>query len=111
MALKVGLISLGCAKNLIDSETMIGILADKGYEITPDENKAEIIIVNTCAFIDSAKEEAINTILDVAELKNNNLKALIVTGCLSHSHLYQVLHPLREIPSILPRHISDLGSL
>jgi len=101
MALKVGLISLGCAKNLIDSETMIGILADGGYEITPEENEADIIIVNTCAFIDSAKEEAINTILDVAELKNNKLKALVVTGCLSQRYGEEVLKEFPEVDAIL----------
>jgi len=101
MALKVGLIYLGCAKNLIDSETMIGILADGGYEITPEENEADIIIVNTCAFIDSAKEEAINTILDVAELKNNKLKALVVTGCLSQRYGEEVLKEFPEVDAIL----------
>ena len=101
MALKVGLISLGCAKNLIDSETMLGILADNGYEITPDENEADIIIINTCAFIDSAKEEAISTILDVAERRSNDLKALIVTGCLSQRYGEEVLKEFPEVDGIL----------
>ena len=69
--MKIGFVSLGCSKNLVDTEVMLKILADAGYEITPDETVADIIIVNTCGFIQSAKEEAIENILDVAWLKKH----------------------------------------
>ena len=80
-------ISLGCDKNLVDSEVMLGLINQKGYIITNDENEADIIVVNTCCFINDAKEESINTILEMAELKKTaNLKALIVTGCLAQRY-------------------------
>ena len=101
MSLKVGVISLGCAKNLIDSETMIALVKNDGYEITPDADEADVIIVNTCAFIDSAKEEAIDTILEMAEKKEKNLKALIVTGCLSQRYKDEVLKEFPEVDAIL----------
>ena len=82
--MKIGFVSLGCSKNLVDTEVMLKILADAGYEITPEEIEADIIVVNTCGFINSAKEEAIENILDLAWLKKNrSLKAIIVTGCLA----------------------------
>ena len=80
---KVSLVSLGCSKNLVDAEEMMGILDEAGFELVADEEDAEIMIVNTCAFIQSAKEESIETILDLAYLKeHHDLKAIIVTGCL-----------------------------
>ena len=82
-SMKIGFVSLGCSKNLVDTEVMLKILADKGYEITPDDTEADIIVVNTCGFIQSAKEEAIENILDVAWLKKNrSLRGIIATGCL-----------------------------
>ena len=102
MALKVGLISLGCAKNLIDSETMIGILAEGGYEITPDENEADIIIVNTCAFISDAKEESITTILKMAEYKETaKCRVLIVAGCLAQRYSEDIKKQLPEVDAIV----------
>ena len=81
---KVGFVSLGCPKNLLDTEVMLGSLAAAGYEITPEESEADVIVINTCAFIESAKKESIDNILDIAWLKENgNLKGIVVTGCLS----------------------------
>ncbi len=81
--MKILFISLGCDKNLVDSEQMMGLLRDRGYEFTDDEELADVVVINTCGFISSAKEESINTILSMAEHKKDNLKALIVTGCLA----------------------------
>ena len=82
--MKLLFISLGCDKNLVDSEVMLGMLAQRGYSFTDDESEAEAVVVNTCCFIGDAKEESINTILEMAELKKSGqLKALIVTGCLA----------------------------
>ena len=84
---KVGFVSLGCPKNLTDTEVMLAHIAEAGYVITPEESEADAVIVNTCAFIESAKKEAIDNILDVAWLKENaNLSALLVTGCLSERY-------------------------
>ena len=80
---KIGFVSLGCSKNLVDTEVMLRHLHDRGYEITPDEAEAEIIIVNTCGFIESAKKESIDNILDLASLKDGGkCKYIIATGCL-----------------------------
>ena len=77
-------ISLGCDKNLVDSEVMIGLLADRGYQMTDDETRADVIVINTCCFIHDAKEESIQTILKMAEYKQTGtLMALIDTGCLA----------------------------
>ena len=85
--LKIALESLGCSKNLVDAEIMIGILNQKGYRLVSDFNEADIILVNTCGFIESAKDESIQTILELAELKKTaNLKILIVTGCLAQRY-------------------------
>ncbi len=80
--MKVGFISLGCSKNLIDTEMGIGVLKNHDFEIVNDPKQAEMIIVNTCGFIESAKEEAINTILEMAEYKKENCKYLVAMGCL-----------------------------
>ena len=74
MKCRIALMSLGCAKNQTDGEIMLGLLADNGYEIVPEPDDAEVIIVNTCGFIESAKQESINAILQMAEYKNNNCK-------------------------------------
>ena len=91
--MKVGMISLGCDKNRVDSEKMLFLLKNAGYEIVGDEKDADIIIVNTCAFIESAKKEAIETIFDVASLKENGLKYLVVTGCFSTRYASNVDFP------------------
>ena len=89
-------ISLGCDKNLVDTEKMLGILGKEGYSFVDDENEADIVVVNTCCFIGDAKEESINTILQMAELKKTGrLKALIVTGCLAQRYKQEILE---EIP-------------
>ena len=80
--MKVGFISLGCSKNLIDTEMMIGLFEKNKYEIVNNPQEADILIINTCGFIESAKQEAIDTMLEMAEYKNQNCKFLIVTGCL-----------------------------
>ena len=80
--MRIGVISLGCAKNLVDTENLLGLLIASGQEIVRDYDEAEAIIINTCGFIESAKTEAIETILDTADLKEKNLKKLIVMGCL-----------------------------
>ena len=80
--MKVGFISLGCSKNLVDTEKAIAMFKDKGYQIVNKPEEAEVIVVNTCGFIESAKEEAINTILEMAEYKKKNCKYLIAMGCL-----------------------------
>ena len=87
--MKAGFISLGCSKNLVDTEVMLGILQDNGIELTNDSAEAEILIVNTCAFIQTAKEESINTILNMAEYKNpekGKCKILIIAGCLGQRY-------------------------
>ena len=85
-------ISLGCDKNLVDSEVMLGLLDKKGYQIVDSEEDADIIVVNTCCFIHDAKEESIQTILEMAEYKKEGkLKALIVTGCLAQRYQQEII--------------------
>ncbi len=95
-------ISLGCDKNLVDSEVMLGLLDAKGYKIVDDENEADIIVVNTCCFIHDAKEESIQTILEMAEYKKDGrLKALIVTGCLAQRYQQEILDEIPEVDAVL----------
>ncbi|MBI5748120.1 MAG: 30S ribosomal protein S12 methylthiotransferase RimO [Nitrospinae bacterium] len=95
---KIGMVSLGCPKNTVDSEIVLGSLADKGYSVTSDEGDADVIIVNTCGFIDSAKEESIDAILEMAEYKRKgNCQKLVVMGCLSQRYKDELL---KEIPEI-----------
>lgn len=99
---RVGMVSLGCAKNLINGEQMLRLVADAGYEITADLSETDVLIVNTCAFIESAKQEAIDTILEYAELKKEGkLKKLLVTGCLSQRYPDELLQELPEVDGIL----------
>lgn len=98
---KIGFVSLGCAKNLTDTETMLGILSDEGFEITADASQSDIIVINTCAFIDSAKEESINAILEMAEHKNNKCELLIVTGCLAQRYADELKTEMPEVDIIL----------
>ena len=100
--MKIGFVSLGCSKNLVDTEVMLKILADAGHEITPDETVADIIVVNTCGFIQSAKEEAIENILDVAWLKKHrSLKGIIACGCLAERYREQILTEMPEVDAVL----------
>ena len=99
---RIGFISLGCPKNQVDTEVMLAEVASAGYEITPEDSEADIIIVNTCAFIESAKRESIDEILDVAWLKKNaNLKGIIVTGCLAERYREQIFEELPEVDAVL----------
>ena len=97
----IGFISLGCAKNLTDTETMMGILSQKGFSLTADPSDAEILVVNTCAFIDSAKEESIGAILEMAQYKEDKCEMLIVTGCLAQRYKDEIESQLPEVDAIL----------
>ena len=104
---KVGFISLGCCKNLVDTEVMLYNLHAAGFEITPDEEEAEIIVINTCGFIESAKQEAIDNILDAAELKKwGKCRHIIATGCLVERYREEVMNELPEIDALV-----GIGSL
>lgn len=98
----VGMISLGCPKNQVDAEIMLAKLVKAGFEITNEPYYADVVIVNTCGFIDDAKQEAIDNILEMAEIKNNGyLKALVVTGCLAERYKEQVIEQMPEIDAIV----------
>ena len=100
--MKILFLSLGCDKNLVDSEVMLGMLTSRGYEITDDENEADVIIINTCCFIHDAMEESIQNILDMAEYKKNGkAKALIVTGCLAQRYRQEILDEIPEVDEVL----------
>ena len=100
--MKVGFVSLGCPKNQLDTEVMLHEVLAAGYEITPEETEADVVIVNTCGFIESAKREAIENILDVAWLKKHkSLKALIVTGCLAERYRESIFDELPEVDAVL----------
>ncbi len=95
-------ISLGCDKNLVDSEVMLGLLAEKGYQIIDDENQADVIVVNTCCFINDAKEESIQTILEMGNLRTEGqLKALVVTGCLAQRYKQEIMDEIPEVDAVL----------
>lgn len=100
--MKILFVSLGCDKNLVDTEVMLGMLAESGYSFTDDETEAEAVVVNTCCFINDAKEESINTILEMAELKKSGqLKALIVTGCLAQRYQEEIQKEIEEVDAII----------
>ena len=100
--MKILFVSLGCDKNLVDTEMMLGQLSQEGFSFTDDETEAEIIVVNTCCFIGDAKEESINTILEMAELKKQGtLKALVVTGCLAQRYKEEIETEIPEVDCIL----------
>ena len=111
--MKIGIVSLGCPKNLVDSETMLGLIHEENYEITNDPSEAEIIIVNTCGFIESAKEESINTILQMAKYKKSgSCKYIIVTGCLSQRYAEELFNELPEADAIAGVEVYDeIGSI
>ena len=100
--MKIGFVSLGCPKNQLDTEVMLHEVASAGYEITPEETDADIVIINTCAFIASAKKEAIANILDIAWLKeHNNLRGIIVTGCMAERYGKEILEEFPEVDAVL----------
>ncbi|MBQ8187116.1 MAG: 30S ribosomal protein S12 methylthiotransferase RimO [Clostridia bacterium] len=98
----VGFISLGCSKNLCDTEVMLHHLMDAGYEITPEETEADVVIINTCAFIESAKKESIDNIIDIGWLKkHHSLKGIVVTGCMAERYREQITKELPEVDALL----------
>src|SRR5215472_3791564 len=100
--MKVGFVSLGCPKNLVDSEVMMGILARQGYELTPRAQEAEVLVVNTCSFIESAQQESVEAILEMAEHKNfGAAKKLIVAGCLVERFRQQILEQVPEVDAVI----------
>ena len=111
--MKIGVVSLGCPKNLVDSETMLGLIHEDNFEITNDPSEAEIIIVNTCGFIESAKEESINTILQMAEYKKSgSCRYIIVTGCLGQRYADELFNELPEVDAIAGVEVYDeIGSI
>ncbi len=108
--IKVGFVSLGCEKNRIDTEVMLKKLVDKGYEIVPEDIDADVIVINTCAFIENAKKEAIENILDVAWLRENrHLRGIVVTGCMAQRYGEELFRELPEIDALIG--VGDLGSI
>ena len=100
--MKLGFVSLGCPKNLVDGEVMLGLAREAGHEVTADANDADVIVVNTCAFIDKAKEESVNAILEMAQLKRDgSCKRLVVTGCLGERYRDQLKAEIPEIDVVL----------
>jgi ribosomal protein S12 methylthiotransferase len=113
MTERVKVVTLGCEKNLVDSEIMSGLIDARGYQLVDQADEATVIIVNTCGFIDAAKEESVNTILDMADLKETGrLKALIVSGCLTQRYKQQLMEEMPEIDGIVGtgdfHHITDI---
>ena len=107
--MKIFFVSLGCDKNLVDSEMMIGMLAERGHVIIDDEKEAEVVVVNTCCFILDAKQESIDTILQMAELKKNGkLKVLLVTGCLGERYREEIQTEIPQVDAILGTNSFDL---
>jgi ribosomal protein S12 methylthiotransferase len=115
--MKIGLVSLGCPKNLVDSEVMLGLAQQAGHELTNDAADAEVLVVNTCAFIDRAKQESIDTILEMAQHKKDGAcRRLIVTGCLAERYRDELKKEIPEIDAILgtgevPEIVNAIGSL
>lgn len=101
MSYNIGLVSLGCAKNQTDAEIMLGILADDGFNIVYDPSEADVIVVNTCGFIESAKQESIDAILEMAEYKNERCRLIIATGCLAERYSGEILTEIPEVDAVL----------
>lgn len=99
--MKIFFVSLGCDKNLVDSEEMLALLEKRGYSFTDDETQADVIIINTCCFINDAKEESVQTILEMSEYKKENCKALIVTGCMARRYKQEILDEVPEVDMVL----------
>ena len=102
MSIKVAFISLGCPKNQVDCEVMTATLAKEGFVIVPEDIDADVVVINTCAFIESAKKEAIENILDVAWLRENrSLKGIVVTGCLAQRYRDEILSEIPEVDAVI----------
>ncbi|MDD4125079.1 MAG: MiaB/RimO family radical SAM methylthiotransferase, partial [Eubacteriales bacterium] len=102
MPIKVGFVSLGCPKNLINTETMISKCVDAGYDIVAEDIDADVMVINTCAFIQSAKQEAIDNVLDIAWLKKNRqLKGIVVAGCLAERYREEIFEKLPEVDCVI----------
>src|SRR5262249_22324362 len=100
--MKIGLVSLGCPKNLVDSEVMLGLAEEAGHELTANAAEADVLVVNTCAFIDSAKRESVDTILEMAQHKKDGpCQRLIVTGCLAERYRETLQTEIPEIDAVL----------
>src|SRR5712691_11086812 len=100
--MKIGLVSLGCPKNLVDSEVMLGLAQNAGHELTRDPAGADVLVVNTCAFIDKAKQESIDTILEMAQhKKDGSCRRLIVTGCMAERYRDELRKEIPEIDAVL----------
>ena len=99
--MKIFFVSLGCDKNLVDYEEMLALLEKRGYSFTDDETQADVIIINTCCFINDAKEESVQTILEMSEYKKENCKALIVTGCMAQRYKQEILDEVPEVDMVL----------
>ena len=100
--MKIGFLSLGCPKNLVDGEVMLGIARDAGHELTSDAADADVLVVNTCAFIDKAKQESIDAILEMAQhKKDGNCSRLVVTGCLAERYRDELKKEIPEIDAVL----------
>ena len=106
--MKIMFVSLGCDKNLVDTEMMLGMLSEKGYSFTDDENEADIAVVNTCCFIGDAKEESINQLLALGQKKTTgNLKGLIATGCLAQRYAKEIREDIPEVDVIVGTNAID----
>src|SRR5450755_1619269 len=99
---KVGFVSLGCPKNLVDSEVMMGILARGGYEITPRPSEADVLVVNTCSFIAPAQQESVNSILEMAEYKKSGrAQRLVVAGCMVERYRHEIRAQIPEVDAVI----------
>ena len=101
MAEKIGMVSLGCAKNQVDAERLLALLQEAGYEICSDAAQCDVVIINTCGFIEDAKKESIENILDFCAMKENGLRGVIVTGCLAERYQEQMALEIPEADAIL----------
>src|SRR5947207_11852839 len=114
-AAKVGMISLGCAKNLVDAEIMLGSVLERGMQITADANEADVLVINTCAFIDSAKEESIEAILEAHQQRGLTKRAnqkLIVSGCMSQRFAHELRAQMPEVDAFIGLdQVSQLGEI
>ena len=97
-----GVISLGCDKNRVDTEKMLAMVRERGYSITDDPEKAQVLIVNTCGFLESARTEAIETVLEFSEYKSRNLEKIVVSGCLPQKFISELFAPLTEADVCFP---------
>ena len=110
MSMKISFISLGCDKNLVDSEKMLTLVRNAGHEVVAEGEEADIIVINTCCFIHDAKEESIEAILEVAELKKEGLvTGIIVTGCLAERYKEEIQKEIEEVDSVLGTASSSMG--